>query len=302
MGLSDLENRIARTPLEPLTTYLDDPLRVLRTIRFVSRFDLTIVPEVEVAMKNPEVINTLIHKISRERVYKEFSLMMKGKNHERSLALLKQFGLLKVVFLVPEGFPDFLDQGVSFIERLHRPRCDSNFVLYSAGILIYYGVEEYKVKRNKKEVFVYEVVCEELKMNNSEISSVSGIIGSLKCMLEVLDGFDPLKIAEIIRRLKENWDLCLVIAAYFKYNSTEEAENHLARIKELVTGFGIEQIWLEKPLLNVRFIQGNEIKTLLKVEGKLIGAYTKECLNWQVLHRSGTKEELLEHLKSFNCT
>jgi tRNA nucleotidyltransferase/poly(A) polymerase len=258
-------------------------------------------PEIESAIKNPEVIETLMHKISRERVYKEFTLMMKGKNHQRSLYLLKNFGLLKVIFLVPEGIPDLLDQGSSFIEVIQRPRCDSNFILYSAGILIYYGIEEYKVKRNKKDVLVYEAICEDLKMNNFEISNVSGIIGSFKYMIEVLEVFSPLKIAEIIRRLKENWDLCLIIAAYFKYGSSESAENHINRVKELVTGLGIEQIWLEKPLLNVRFIQGNEIKNLLKVEGKVIGAYSKECLNWQVLNRNGTREELLNHLKNFVC-
>ena len=37
-GINDLRNGIIRTPLEPLNTFLDDPLRILRTIRFASRF------------------------------------------------------------------------------------------------------------------------------------------------------------------------------------------------------------------------------------------------------------------------
>jgi tRNA nucleotidyltransferase (CCA-adding enzyme) len=39
MGIEDLEKGIIRTPLEPLQTYMDDPLRVLRTIRFATRYD-----------------------------------------------------------------------------------------------------------------------------------------------------------------------------------------------------------------------------------------------------------------------
>ena len=42
MGESDLKLGIVRTPLEPLQTFLDDPLRVLRTIRFATRFDFRI--------------------------------------------------------------------------------------------------------------------------------------------------------------------------------------------------------------------------------------------------------------------
>jgi len=39
-GINDLKNQICRTPLEPLKTFLDDPLRLLRVIRFSHRFDL----------------------------------------------------------------------------------------------------------------------------------------------------------------------------------------------------------------------------------------------------------------------
>jgi tRNA nucleotidyltransferase (CCA-adding enzyme) len=39
-GISDLQARICRTPLDPLQTFMDDPLRVLRAVRFARRFDL----------------------------------------------------------------------------------------------------------------------------------------------------------------------------------------------------------------------------------------------------------------------
>lgn len=55
-GLEDLKYGIARTPLEPEKTYTDDPLRILRTIRFASRFDLTIDETIEAALKKPNIL------------------------------------------------------------------------------------------------------------------------------------------------------------------------------------------------------------------------------------------------------
>ena len=51
-GLEDLRNGVIRTPLPPKETFLDDPLRVLRCIRFASRMGFEIVPDVKEAAKD----------------------------------------------------------------------------------------------------------------------------------------------------------------------------------------------------------------------------------------------------------
>ena len=54
-GLFDLKEGICRTPLEPLQTFLDDPLRTIRTIRFANRFEYKIDPIILDAAKDPRV-------------------------------------------------------------------------------------------------------------------------------------------------------------------------------------------------------------------------------------------------------
>ena len=54
-GLDDLREGIIRTPLPPRQTFLDDPLRVIRCIRFASRFGYDLVPELAEAAKDPEI-------------------------------------------------------------------------------------------------------------------------------------------------------------------------------------------------------------------------------------------------------
>src|SRR5579862_6538918 len=61
MGVEDLRNGIIRTPLDPLMTFKDDPLRVLRAVRFAARLDFKILPEVKSAIMDPEVKVDLIY-------------------------------------------------------------------------------------------------------------------------------------------------------------------------------------------------------------------------------------------------
>lgn len=97
-GLSDLQAGLLRTPLQPLQTFLDDPLRVLRLIRFAAQFNFTIEPETLHAMTNLELKSALIHKISRERVGVELEKTLKSDNVPYGLRLINYVGLTPILF------------------------------------------------------------------------------------------------------------------------------------------------------------------------------------------------------------
>lgn len=54
-GLDDLRNGIIRTPLPPLQTFRDDPLRVIRCVRFASRFGFAMAPELQDAARDQSI-------------------------------------------------------------------------------------------------------------------------------------------------------------------------------------------------------------------------------------------------------
>lgn len=77
-GLVDMKEKIMRTPMDPYQTFMDDPLRVLRLIRFASRLGFNIDPPTQACMSDPAVLVALRMKISRERVGIELDKMLKG--------------------------------------------------------------------------------------------------------------------------------------------------------------------------------------------------------------------------------
>jgi len=63
-GIDDLRNGVIRTPLEPITTFMDDPLRVLRAVRFAARYKFKMTTEVKEAIMD-ERVKVRFHGVNR---------------------------------------------------------------------------------------------------------------------------------------------------------------------------------------------------------------------------------------------
>ena len=85
MGIDDLINKVARTPIDPIITFSDDPLRILRTIRFVHKFNLSISDEIKKAVMSEKILNLFIKNLTNDRIMTEFDKILKGRNPHISL-------------------------------------------------------------------------------------------------------------------------------------------------------------------------------------------------------------------------
>lgn len=93
-GIGDMERRIIRTPLDPDITFSDDPLRMMRAIRFATQLGFEIYPETfDAITRNKERINI----ITRERIVDELMKIMKAAKPSRGFYLLKECGLLDLI-------------------------------------------------------------------------------------------------------------------------------------------------------------------------------------------------------------
>lgn len=94
-GISDLENKIIRTPLDPDITFSDDPLRMMRAVRFATQLDFNIYPETFNAIcRNRERINI----ITKERIVDELNKIMASNRPSKGWKLLDETGLLAIIF------------------------------------------------------------------------------------------------------------------------------------------------------------------------------------------------------------
>lgn len=94
-GLEDLEAGLIRTPLNPDITFSDDPLRMMRAIRFATQLDFRIVDETFKAISRNA---SRIKIISRERVMDELMKIMRAPRPSIGWELLLKSGLLKFIF------------------------------------------------------------------------------------------------------------------------------------------------------------------------------------------------------------
>lgn len=94
-GISDLENKIIRTPLEPEITYSDDPLRMMRAIRFASQLNFRIEKNsFEAIAKNKDRISI----VSKERIADELNKIILSPVPSLGFKLLFDSGLLHLIF------------------------------------------------------------------------------------------------------------------------------------------------------------------------------------------------------------
>ena len=99
-SIEDIKNKVINTPCDPNLTYQDDPVRILRCIRFATIYNWNIKPHVYQALKDN--INRLSI-VTDERMTSEFDKIISSDNYVKGLLMLEDIGALKYI-LSPFGY------------------------------------------------------------------------------------------------------------------------------------------------------------------------------------------------------
>ena len=101
-GMQDVRRRTIHTIGEPITRFREDPIRILRAIKFAARLDLGIAPDVYDAMVSTRED---LAKAARPRVFEEILRLLRGGAAHRSMWLLWETGAMSVLLARARGVP-----------------------------------------------------------------------------------------------------------------------------------------------------------------------------------------------------
>ena len=155
-GRADIDKKIIRTPLDPKTTFHDDPLRMMRAARFASQLDFL------VDKNNLEFIKSekeRIEIISKERINDELNKILMSKKPSVGLKVLKESGLLELIL------PEICDlQGIDEIEgKTHKDNfyhtlkvldniCENTENLWLRWVALLHDIGKPKTKKFDKKI------------------------------------------------------------------------------------------------------------------------------------------------------
>lgn len=328
-GIEDLKRGVLRTPLPPRQTFLDDPLRVLRLIRFASRFGFIIDPETYQAMQDPEINKAFEIKISRERVGAEMQKILQGPNPLLGLKLIQGANLQNVIFHwhsdpviiaynrenvdmteALEAYQKFSKHIALVLEKLPvllnsfpkiqndwdtQPTFKQNFLLSIIlapfrGIKIVWNPQKLL---NREAPITESIVKDGLKLGKNDSELISKCVESHLAYNKMVLKFESLSRSEIglvIRDFKGDWELAHLANLALAYCFDETSLGQYQNFYKFVFNENLENSHLLKPL-----IDGKSLSKRLKIKpGRWMGGVVSEMIKWQLDNPTATEEEVLE--------
>ncbi len=297
-GLDDLREGRVMTPLEPRTTFLDDPLRIMRVIRFSCRFSYKIDEGIFAACKVPEIRQALAKKVSKERIGIELIKTFKGPSPFDAILYLIRLEISDVIFsLSPQQQlnMEYHQQMQHYASKLqsslksHQPNCILSIqlaseevpIFYLSVCLLYYVREPNSLEKInlKASTVASQVLKEALKLSNQYSNAVQRLFTAHHSFTRYLN-LNPSEWRRkqtglLLMSVQELWKVSVLLAFL---HSESISRDQLTAFLDHVSEMKLENCFKIHPILN-----GNEIAALLqKPPGKYVGQLLQQLIEWQL--------------------
>ena len=307
-GLQDMRDKIIRTPLEPYQTFKDDPLRILRLIRFAARLGYTIQDNALKAMADPTIHEALRLKISRERVGVEIGKIILENDPFGGLSRIYDLNLYSTVFADPSS-SDSVDAS-SFPVALKALRQvfndypdDPSLCLVlkpQEDMLTAWTLAAYVPFRGS-EVSATSAAREGIKATNVIVKTLSDAIKYRKRIQDVLQKADNGNItrAEVGMLLRDCGKAWRFHVLYSLLCDAVEGEFATVRERYATLVKYLQQQRLEGAAEIKSILNGNEVKQAMEIEkaGPWLKKAIDKVVEWQFANPEASAEEARSWIK-----
>ncbi len=290
-GKKDIRSRIIRTPVEPDRTFYDDPLRILRGIRFAAVLNFTIEPDTKRAMKK-NAGRLLI--VSQERIADEIIKIISARKPSTGFFLLYETGVLEIVLPevaalkekrtdhpCKELFEHTLQVLDNTAELTRSPALRISALLHDIGKPKTLRVENGKVSFHRHEMVGERMslrICERLKISQTDAEMIGRIIRyHLRPHLLAKENPTDNALARFIREIGPDMKGLFIIA---QADITSKNEKKVKQAKENILKLYERIKTLNRKMRLAKFklaINGFDIMNILKIQpGKDVGNVKKK--------------------------
>ena len=313
-GLTDMANGILRTPLPAYQTFKDDPLRVLRLIRFACRLHYSIENEAQQAMKDKTIHEALQLKISRERVGIEIMKIFEGPDPYGGMKWIIDLDLFATVFADPtnQGSPSASEAAAAFddlrdlienkdaISTALQIEDSISLSWFLAAYVPWRGDAKQAVVAAREGIKAANTMSKVLESSIKNRASIQKAIGSIN------DGTPTRSaIGMIMRACKADWrsQVLYALLCDLEEAGAEQAnkQNGLKRFEKFLTYLKDQKLEDAAGIDKKRVLNGNEMKKELGVTkaGPWITTALEMVTEWQFDNEdTATKEGAIEMIKS----
>ncbi|OAG31786.1 hypothetical protein NEDG_00261 [Nematocida displodere] len=309
-GLSDIKKRLIRTPLAPKLTFHDDPLRILRVLRFAARLSFTIDQAILDSLGDYALVSRMAAIVSRERIGQELRKTLASRDYPVALSVMVRYRITDVVF--EEIEIDRVQTEAYWREHSAFLGGESLFVpLFEVSLhhttIAAFSVLQHALRctKQKKESVIERTIVEGLKWTKEkkkEIERVAQGVVFIDKVFPVLSYTDighEKKLSlliKVVREVKEHFPVALVVYYLIQRSQGPASTTNLKSlpipaIYQDIHHFGFEKCFEVRPPVDFQTIaqETGAPPTVAKM-------YLEEATQLSILHQTRDKDFLIRKL------
>lgn len=277
-GQKDIQKKVIRAIGNPHERFLEDRLRMMRAVRYSTRFGFPI--ESDTLQAILAHAKSLLPSVALERVWQEFKKMSQFAHFDTGLVTLHQLKLL------PTIFPSLQDVSVDEVQR--RLLCLQHYPKKAPAILELLEL----FPSDNLETLIQ--LCEYLKVSSKEKDLTRYLFNLRQAALSALDKTEPLEPADWARLYASpHSEMCLkIIASHFSIEKREKfIEDHTRQMERLQQA--ILRIQSQSPIIRAEDLIKEGIKP-----SPLMGQLLKEAERISINQSLENRDEIIHLLKN----